>query len=203
MSGHSHANQDIALQAAVGKLARPYLEFTRSMFRSEERRLMDLRELIKHPRIRRIAFLSGSVDSDEHAPDIDWLILGTTHVQIYHNRARYNIGEFLLYIARKNSAGANYPQVLAENVTQLGSPLGGAQYRPDDEKRVRRYAHPHVGGNPAQFCMNGDSAALNEALAEGDLPTVFEILDAALHSTGPGNAYCDVWNWPNAGLERN
>lgn len=194
--------REVALAAVLGQLAQPYLTFAESRLRSRELQLHDLERLISHPRVKRIAFHYGSIGNDEHAPDIHWLIIGTSHVQIRHNHAWYNIGEFLLYIARKNSGGLNQPQVLAENVTRVGGVLGGPQYRQDDELRARLYAHPHVGGNPAAFCMNGDDAALKEMLNEGDLWTAFEILDAALHSTGPGRAFCDVWNWPNAGVER-
>ena len=186
------------IEAAAKALEERYLAFTATPLRSSNERRSDLRDLIVQADITHVAFFHGYINDmamgdDDCKVSVDWLLLGTRHVKIVHAGRIYQIGNFLIYITRKDSQGGNEPRVIVENVTPLNQLLGGSQVRPKNEYPC---AHPHVFGQIGKFCIDQEGE-INEALAEGNVPEAFAIINAALHSYGPGMPICDISMWPS------
>lgn len=194
------AERELALVDAVADLELSYFEFASSPTNSPKQMRSDLIRLITHPHIRHIAFGRGRLnvrhtDTEDTPFDVPWLFLATTHVKINFNHATYVIGEFLVYICRYDSYGDNMPVVLIENVSPVDSIMGGPRRR---EAEHPLCAHPHVSGLIASFCMaNEGRNEINEALADGNIPETFAIIDTALHSFGPNSPYCPIERWPS------
>ncbi len=188
--------QEQRLAQAVASLEPDYLSFTASKLRSTASRQEDLRKLILHPHITKIAFARACLDNRAASIGrVHWLLLATTHVTIKHGLRRYAIGEFIIYLARHNSDGESRPAALIENITRTNPLTGGPQEKRYGLQDSAWYAHPHASGLLAQFCID-ENQAISEALLEGNMCEAFAILDAALHSYGPHTPFCDIECWP-------
>lgn len=179
-----------------------YVTFTKSPTRTKDERLQDLKLLIELPNVTTLAFYNGTLPdeyimSNEIDPvNIDWLLIGTKLVTIRHVHYLYFIGEFLVYISRLNSDGNISPSLYIENVTPPNSAYGGPRQRSAEGNDAEYYGHPHINGNPSSFCMKEGSAEINYAIAEGNIPAAFDLIDEALHSFGPHQPFCHINFWP-------
>ncbi len=179
-----------------------YLTFTKSPTRTKDERLLDLELLVEHPNVTTLAFYTGTLpdvytlSNITNRVNINWLLIGTKHVSIKHEHYLYFIGEFLVYISRMNSDGNISPSLYIENVTPRNSAHGGPRQRSANAEDAGYFGHPHVSGNPSSFCMNEGSAEINYAIAEGNIPAAFDLIDEALHSFGPHLPFCNINFWP-------
>ena len=120
------------------------------------------------------------------APSGKELFVATEHVYLRKDAKDElrDIGEFIISICRVPSSKFHF-----ENLTPLKTL--------DSRGSVGRYHHPHIppSGN---ICLQGGELEIKMAIAEGDMPTVVQLLWIALNSLGPGIPFlsASIENWP-------
>lgn len=179
---------ETALQEVSPGLQERYLAFCKTPLRNEKMLCADLQALMTHPHIQYLGFAQNTDGIT------GCLLIGTTHVSIWSKNSWYAIGEFIIHIEIQRYSTSK-SCIKIENVTDPADGLGGVMCIPV-HPHVNAYAHPHVLGQPGIFCMNEGQAEINAALTERNIPLVFEVLDAGLHSEGPGTAYLGIEHWP-------
>lgn len=182
-------------QKKVGREFIPdYLDFCANPLRGEAEILRECEILKNHPRVKYLAFSKSNV-----------LMVGTDEIIITHKGKRYLIGEFIIFIGRKEVAGYWEVNFSFMNIT---NPI---IKRSDDfynEAFSELRMHPHIA------TLHGSDRHMigKLCISRGQFPVFQYLRQAKIHLAVPrlieilevyptGSPYTSVENWPVLGEE--
>lgn len=164
-----------------------YLHFCKSPLRSHKQILEEYEELKAHPRVTNLGFLKPHI-----------LMVGTDKIIINSNGIKYLIGEFIIFLIRKENKGYFEVDFRFQNVTNPVTDLGGVDgYSPV-------YMHPHIvagesgelGCANGPLCISKGQFGIYQHLRKGEIYQATDQLIRILEIYPTGKAYHEVWYWP-------
>jgi hypothetical protein len=165
-----------------------YLYLCANPLRGDDEIMQEYEALKHHPRITSLGFLR---------PDV--LMVGTDEIIITYKNQKYLIGEFIIFLIRRQVECYWEVDFRFWNVT---NPISFAN---DDEGNpVVNYVHPHItpanddilGCSNGALCISQGQFGVFQYMRKGEMHLAAPRLIEILETYPTGTAYHDADNWP-------